>query len=49
MSVWDEYIRSIHCKSGSSFMGLAVNAGISISNEEIRIFLIPDVNSCIDC
>ena len=24
----------IHCKSGTSFMGLAVNAGLSISNEE---------------
>ena len=26
--------RGIHCKSGTSFMGLVVNAGISISNEE---------------
>ena len=26
--------RGIHCKSGSSFMGLAVNARLSISNEE---------------
>ena len=29
-----EMNRGIHCKSGSSFMGLAVNAGLSISNEE---------------
>ena len=29
-----EINRGIHCKSGTSFMGLAVNAGISISNEE---------------
>ena len=26
--------RGIHCKSETSFMGLGVNAGISISNEE---------------
>ena len=30
--------RGIHCKSGSSFMGLAVNAGISIWNEECSAF-----------
>ena len=29
-----ELNRGIHCKSGSSFMGLTVNAGLSISNEE---------------
>ena len=29
-----EMNRGIHCKSGSSFMGLTVNAGISIWNEE---------------
>ena len=29
-----EMNRGIHCKSGSSFMGLAVDAGLSISNEE---------------
>ena len=39
-----EMNRGIHCKSGSSFMGLAVNAGLSISNEErhnIPVLLIP--------
>ena len=30
----EEMNRGIHCKSGSSFMGLAVNARLSISNEE---------------
>ena len=29
-----EMNRGIHCKSGTSCMGLAVNAGLSISNEE---------------
>ena len=29
-----EMNRGIHCKSGSSFMGLAVNAGLGISNDE---------------
>ena len=43
-----EMNRGIHCKSGTSFMGQAVNAGIGISNEE-RQFLIPDANSCINC
>ena len=33
-----EMNRGIHCKSGSSFMGLAVNAGISIWNEECSAF-----------
>ena len=28
----DEMNRGIHCKSGTSIMGLAVNAGISTSN-----------------
>ena len=46
--VW-EMNRGIHCKSGTSFMGLADNARLSISNEESRTFLIPDANSCIDC
>ena len=36
--------RGIHCTSGSSFMGLAVNAGISIWNEECSLH---DVYSCI--
>ena len=35
----EEMNRGIHCKSGSSFMRLAVNAGISISNEECSAFL----------
>ena len=33
-----EINRGIHSKSGSSFMGLAVNAGISIWNEECSAF-----------
>ena len=33
-----EMNRGMHCKSGSSFMGLAVNAGISIWNEECSTF-----------
>ena len=33
-----EMNRGIHCKSGSSFMGLTVNAGISIWNEECTAF-----------
>ena len=33
-----EMNRGIHSKSGSSFMGLAVNAGISIWNEECSAF-----------
>ena len=33
-----EMNRGIHCKCGSSFMGLAVNAGISIWNEECSAF-----------
>ena len=28
--------RTIDCESGSSFMGLAVNEGLSISNEETQ-------------
>ena len=39
-----EMNRGIHCKSGTSFMGLAVNARISISNEERQNILIPDAN-----
>ena len=31
-----EMNRGIHSKSGSSFMGLGVNAGLSISNEETQ-------------
>ena len=34
----EEMNRGIHCKSGSSFMGLTVNAGISIWNEECSAF-----------
>ena len=33
-----EMNRGIHCKSGSSFMELAVNAGISTWNEECSAF-----------
>ena len=33
-----EMNRGIHCKSGSSFMGLAVDAGISTRNEECSAF-----------
>ena len=44
----EEMNKGIHCKSGTPFMGLAVNARLSISNEEGRTFLIPDANSCID-
>ena len=33
-----EMNRGIHCKSGTSFMVLAVNAGISIWNEECSVF-----------
>ena len=33
MSLFDE--RPIHCESGSSFMGLTVNAGISTWNKEM--------------
>ena len=33
-----EMNRSINCKSGTSFMGLAINAGISIWNEECSAY-----------
>ena len=39
-----EMNRGIHCKSGSSCMGLAVNAGISIWNEECSA--IPHTEIC---
>ena len=45
----EEMNRGIHCKSGTSFMGLAVNAGISIWNEACSAFLNRDAKSCIDC
>ena len=39
----------IHCKSGASFMGLAVNAGLASGMRNVLPFLIRDTKSCIDC
>ena len=41
--------RAIHCKSGSSFMGQAVNSGIAPGIWNVLPFLIRDAKSCIDC
>ena len=41
-----EMNRGIHSKSGSSFMVLAVNAGISIWNKECSAFPMPMRNRC---
>ena len=40
--------RAIHCKSGSSFMGQAVNSGIAPGIWNVLPFLITDAKSCID-
>ena len=41
--------RAIHCKSGSSFMGQAVNSGIAPGIWNVLPILIRDAKSCIDC
>ena len=40
--------RTIDCESGSSFMGLTVNAGIAPGMRNVLSFLIRDAKSFID-